>query len=74
MPKPTMTDDEVEAEIARLLDSPYVKLSKREEAIRYRRRQYLYKLRGHEKRGRELAKSGVTMELLEAMENDTATP
>ena len=70
MQKPTLTDQQVETEIARLLDSPYVKLSKREEAIRYRRRQYLYKLRGHEKRGREMARSGITMEMLERMDVD----
>ena len=67
MPKP-ITDEQVEAEIARLLESPYVKLSKKEEALRYRRRQYLYKLRGYEKRGRELARSGITMELLVSMD------
>ena len=67
MPKP-ITDEQVEAEIARLLESPYVKLSKKEEALRYRRRQYLYKLRGYEKRGRELARSGITMELLVTMD------
>ena len=71
MPKP-ITDEQVEAEIARLLASPYVALSKREEAIRYRRRQYLYKLRGYERRGRELAQSGITMELLESMDAQNA--
>lgn len=69
MPKP-ITDEQVEAEIARLLESPYVKLSKKEEALRYRRRQYLYKLRGHERRGREMARSGITMEMLERMDVD----
>lgn len=71
MPKP-ITDEQVEAEIARLLESPYVKLSKKEEALRYRRRQYLYKLRGYERRGRELAQSGITMELLESMDAQNA--
>lgn len=37
MGKP-MNDDEVEAEIARLQNSPHVKLAKKEERIRYRRR------------------------------------
>ena len=40
MPKDILTDDEVEREITRLLNSPYVKLAKQEERIRCRRRQY----------------------------------
>lgn len=62
-----LTDIEVEREIERLLDSPLVKLAKKEERIRYKRRQYLYQLRGYEKKGRELAAAGITMELLERM-------
>jgi ATP-dependent Clp protease ATP-binding subunit ClpC len=57
-----------EKEIERLLDSPMVKLAKKDELIRYRRRQYLYKLRGYEKKGKELAKSGITIEMLEALD------
>ena len=45
MPKDIITDDQVEREIARLLESPYVKLAKREEQIRQRRRRYMYDLR-----------------------------
>jgi len=66
MPKDILTDDEVEREIARLLDSPYVKLAKQEERIRYRRRQYLYNLRAMEKKGRKLEEAGLTLEMLEA--------
>lgn len=62
-----LTDIEVEREIERLLDSPMVKLARKEERIRYKRRQYLYQLRGYEKKGRELAAAGITMELLERM-------
>lgn len=63
-----LTDEQVEKEIARLLESPSVKLAKKEELIRYRRRQYLYKLRGYEKKGKELAKAGITMELLDKLD------
>ena len=64
-PSSKISDENVEAEISRLLNSPEVQLAKREEAIRYRRRQYLYKLRGYERRGMELMASSITMEMLE---------
>ena len=67
MAKDILTDEQVEREIDRLMESPLVKLAKKDELIRYRRRQYLYKLRGYEKKGKELAKSGITIEILEAM-------
>lgn len=60
-----LTDKQVEQEIERLKQSPYVKLAKKEEQIRYRRRQYLYGLRQYEKKGFELASSGITIEMLE---------
>lgn len=63
-----LTDVQVEEEIARLLESPHVKLAKKEEAVRYRRRQYLYVLRGYEKKGKALAEAGITMELLAEMD------
>lgn len=63
-----LTDEQVEKEIAKLLKSPLVKLAKKDETIKLRRRQYLYKLRGYEKKGKELAKAGITIELLEAMD------
>jgi hypothetical protein len=63
-----LTDEQVEREIAKLQESPLVKLAKKDELIRYRRRQYLYKLRGYEKKGKELAKSGITMEMLESLD------
>lgn len=68
--KDFITDEQVEKEIERLLDSPMVKLAKKDELIRYRRRQYLYKLRGYEKKGKELAKAGITIEMLEKMDTD----
>ena len=63
-----LTDKQVEQEIEKLKNSPYVKLAKKEEQIRCRRRQYLYCLRQYEKKGKELADSGITIELLEAMD------
>ena len=44
-----------------------MKLARKEEAIRYRRRQYMYTLRVYEKKGRELEADGITMEYLEAL-------
>ncbi len=67
MPRDIMTDEQVDEEIARLTASPYVKLAKKEEAIRYRRRQYMYSLRVYEKRGKQLAAEGVTLESLEEL-------
>lgn len=67
MNKYIITDDQVEEEIARLQASPLVKLAKREEAIRYRRRQYMYQLRVYERKGRELEAKGVTMADLDAL-------
>lgn len=63
----TMTDEMVEEEILRLQTSPHVKLARREEAIRNRRRQYLYTLRMYEKKGKALEAQGITMEVLKNM-------
>ena len=65
-----LTDEQVEAEIEKLKKSNFVKLAKKEEQIRYRRRQYLYGLRQYEKKGKELAKAGITIEMLEKMDNE----
>lgn len=65
-----LTDEEVELEITRLRQSPLVKLAKKEEAIRYRRRQYMYVLRGYERRGRELTELGYTKENIEELLGD----
>lgn len=65
MKTPFITDAEVEQEIERLNKSPLVALAKREQAIKYKRRQYLYKLRGLEKRGQELAEKGWDLDSLE---------
>lgn len=64
-----LTDLQVEDEIARLTASEEVQLAKLEERIKYKRRQYMYKLRNLEKRGIELKKLGYDMDsLTEAME------
>lgn len=63
--KDYLTDSQVEAEIERLLDSDAVKLAKKEQQIKYRRRQYMYTLRGLEKRGKELMKQGFDLENIE---------
>jgi hypothetical protein len=62
-----LTDEQVEKEIERLSASPMVALARKEQRIRYRRRQYLYALRNYEKKGKELAKAGITMEILDNM-------
>ena len=62
-----LTDEQVEQEIEKLQGSPLVKPARKEERIRYVRRQYLYTLRQYEKKGKELAKSGITMEILEKL-------
>ena len=67
MAREFMTDEMVEEEILRLQSSPLVKLARREEAIRNRRRQYMYTLRMYEKKGKALEAQGVTMEELEEM-------
>lgn len=62
-----LTDEQVEKEIERLRESEFVKLAKREEWVRNRRRQYLYCLRTYERKGKELAESGITMDVLDSM-------
>jgi hypothetical protein len=65
-----LTDEQVELEIQRLKSSPHVKLAKKEEAIRNRRRQYMYILRCYEKKGKQLEAQGITLEELEEMAGD----
>ena len=67
MARECLTDEQVEKEIARLTQSPYVRLARVEHQIRYRRRRYLSELRGLEKRGMELERQGFTAENLEDM-------
>lgn len=70
MARDTLTDEQVEKEIARLQESPYVKLANKERRVRNRRRMYLYGLRQLEKKGKELEASGVTMDVLNSMDKE----
>ena len=65
MQKDFLTDEQVEMEIERLNNSEEVQLAKKEQRIKYRRRQYLYQLRNYEKRGKKLKEDGVTLENME---------
>ena len=62
-----LTDEQVEQEIERLRQSPLVALARKEQRIRYRRRQFLYQLRDLEKKGMALEKAGITMEVLNGL-------
>lgn len=59
-----LTDEQVEAEIARLTASEAVALARHETRLKNRRRQYLYNLRLMESRGKALMASGMTREVL----------
>ena len=67
MARDFMSDEAVEEEILRLQTSPHVKLARREEAIRNRRRPYMYQLRMYEKKGLALEAQGITLDELEEM-------
>ena len=67
MPNNWLTDEAVELEIARLQESDFVKLARKEMRLKYKRRQTLYQLRNLDKRGKELAKAGITPDNIEAM-------
>ncbi len=73
MAKRTLTDMEVEQEIARLKASPLVAIAKQEQRLIYKRRQLMYNLRWLENRGRELSELGVTMENIEEQIKRTDT-
>lgn len=64
----TLTDAQVDTEIERLNASPLVKLARKERSIRLRRRKYLYDLKWLEKRGKQLAAAGYTLESLELLD------
>ena len=74
MPIEFLTDAAVESEIARLTLTPAVQLARREQRLKYKRRQQLYCLRALEKRGNELMAAGITLanidEMMEAAEDD----
>ncbi len=58
MAKAYIPDSQVEEEIARLTKSPYVRMARAEQQIKYRRRKYLSQLQSMEKRGMELERQG----------------
>lgn len=62
-----LTDEQVEMEIERLTNSEEVQLARKEQRIKYKRRQYLYQLRNMEKRGKQLMADGITMNNMEIM-------
>lgn len=64
--KKKWTDEQVEAEIARLNSSEFVKLAMKEKQIKYRRRQQMWTLQYMEARGKQLASEGITPENMEA--------
>lgn len=66
MAKEFLTDEQVEMEISRLLQSDAVLLAKKEISIKNRRRQYMYQLRSMEKRGKQLKADGITLKNIEA--------
>ena len=70
MANKSLTDEEVEVEIARLQESEYVKLANKERRVRNRRRMYLYSLRQLEKKGKALACAGVTEAVLDEMSKE----
>ena len=63
-----LTDEQVEQEIQRLTKTDAVILARREQRLKYKRRQQLYTLRALEKRGLQLMAEGVTLEALEIEE------
>ena len=67
MARKLWTDEEVEIEIHRLQQSDDVKLAKREQQIKYRRRQQMWNLQFMEKRGKQLRQMGITAENMEEM-------
>lgn len=67
MAKEFLTDEAVEREIARLTATEEVKLARRELRLKYKRRQQLYTLRALEKRGKELAEAGITIQNIDMM-------
>ena len=60
-----LTDTEVEQELEELEGDPLVRLARKENRLRYARRQRIYNLRYLQKRGQQLTDEGITEEELE---------
>ena len=70
MAREILTLEQVEEEITRLKQSEHVKLAMKEQRIKAdKRRKYLADLRWLEKRGKQLAESGITFDNIEAVYN-----
>ncbi len=65
MARKIWSDEEVENEILRLHNSDDVKLAKKEQNIKNRRRQLMWNLQYMEKRGKQLWAMGITRENME---------
>jgi hypothetical protein len=65
MKRTFLTDEQVEKELEELRQSPFVALARREQRLKYQQRQKLYNLRSLEKRGRELAAIGITIDRID---------
>jgi hypothetical protein len=61
------SDEQVEAEIARLKSSEFVKLARKEQQIKNRRRQQMWQLQFMEARGKQLASEGITPDNMEEL-------
>lgn len=59
------TMEEIEQEIERLRKSEHVRLYEKHVRLMNRRRTYMNQLRWEERKGRELAESGLTLENIE---------
>ena len=67
MARDYLTDEMVAEEVERLKDSEYVRLAQKEIRLKTKQRKYLYQLRWMDKRGRQLAADGITIENMEQM-------
>lgn len=67
MAKDYLTDEMVAQEVERLKESEYVRLAQKEIRLKTKQRKYLYQLRWMDKRGRQLAEEGITLENMERM-------
>lgn len=64
----TLTDEEVEQQIALLRDDPDVRLAQKATRVAYRRRRYLYNLQADKRRGTQLREAGITYKMLDEQE------
>lgn len=70
MAKEILTDEQVQMEIERLKGSDHVRLAQKEIRLKHKQRKWLYQLRYLEKRGKQLAAQGMTIENIDKQIND----